>query len=340
MSPLKTSNNDNQYFDLQFQTASKIYRAVCFSPEKHKEFKSKMEATSPVKLLRCQKRKSAYTGEEEIHVNKKSRIAEPTDAEIDFDFEEQNGAASSTTTTTYTDIVDLTKKQGCRGVNAKGRITFNGSVETMMSKGKTLLKQEACFTDETGSIRLVLWESDIAKINSGQTFSLMKSKLKSFDNKNYLTLNIKSIIQPMDIAINRPDDDTLMMENQLKTINCPADAVQSVSTDLSCNSCRTKIVPHENHKIAKCDECGLSQLVVKCKSRRFAQVLFNTEDIAKVSLKLFDDKLESLHAFQPQDGKPFSELSEDDIIELLLTAEGTVVYNSKNNVVNIKQKRD
>ena len=41
-------------------------------------------------------------------------------------------------------------------INIMGRLTFSGSKETLQVKGKTLTKQEAIFTDNTGSIRVVL----------------------------------------------------------------------------------------------------------------------------------------------------------------------------------------
>lgn len=57
LSPIKTSQNKNQYFSLNFQTNSQVYRAVCFSPEKHSVLKRKLESSSPVNFgvpyLKC-----------------------------------------------------------------------------------------------------------------------------------------------------------------------------------------------------------------------------------------------------------------------------------------------
>ena len=48
-------------------------------------------------------------------------------------------------------------------VNIAGRISFNGTSETVNVCGKTLTTQEALFTDNSGSLRLVLWEPDTKK---------------------------------------------------------------------------------------------------------------------------------------------------------------------------------
>ena len=53
-------------------------------------------------------------------------------------------------------------------VNIAGRITFDGAAETLNVKGKTLNKQEAIFTDNTSSVRVVLWENDMKRVESKQ----------------------------------------------------------------------------------------------------------------------------------------------------------------------------
>lgn len=60
-------------------------------------------------------------------------------------------------------------------VNIVGRVTLQGNYETVYTKGKTLKKQEATFTHQSGSMRIVLWENDIDKIISGQTYEIKKS---------------------------------------------------------------------------------------------------------------------------------------------------------------------
>ena len=71
-----------------------------------------------------------------------------------------------------------------RKVNVSGRITFKGTEETITSKGKTLRKQEALFTDNTATARLVLWENDIDKIATGNSYNLSNVVIRQYNEEN------------------------------------------------------------------------------------------------------------------------------------------------------------
>ena len=60
-------------------------------------------------------------------------------------------------------IEDIEQRENNTLVNTAGRISFSGTSETVNVRGKTLTKQEALFTDNGGSLRLVLWEQDTKK---------------------------------------------------------------------------------------------------------------------------------------------------------------------------------
>lgn len=121
---------------------------MCFSPEKHAALKRKFECSSPVKVNKYNLKKNDKTGEEELIWNKRTKIEEPQESET--------------------------------VVNIAGRITLNGPTETVKVKGKTLKKQEALFTDNTGSVRLVLWEQDTTKMQSGQCYSMTNVAVKDY----------------------------------------------------------------------------------------------------------------------------------------------------------------
>lgn len=144
LSQIKTSKSNNQCFELKFQTSSEVYCTVCFSPEKHRLLKCKLQSSSPIKLHKYQLKKNERGGENELVLNKRSRIEEPDDSEKDFDYvsvktETTQAIDSTTEEIHYGDAHNL--------VNITGRLTFNGSKETLNVKGKTLTKQEAVFTD-------------------------------------------------------------------------------------------------------------------------------------------------------------------------------------------------
>jgi hypothetical protein len=66
-------------------------------------------------------------------------------------------------------------------VNVNGRI-FQGTIETILTKGKLLQKQDALFTDNTGTVRLVLWEKDIVRVTSDSSYKLSNVMVRDVDN--------------------------------------------------------------------------------------------------------------------------------------------------------------
>ena len=60
----------------------------------------------------------------------------------------------------------------------------------------TLKKQEAVFTDNSGTVRLVLWESDIARVISKSVYNMSKIVVREFSifynaKKNVLSVKEK-----------------------------------------------------------------------------------------------------------------------------------------------------
>ena len=91
-------------------------------------------------------------------------------------------------------------------------------------------------------------------------------------------------------------------------------------------------------KIIKCSECGLTQLKSKCSSKIIASILIKT-DKDTMSLNIFDNIIEELYTlYKEHDGdidKLFTELTDDDVTEILLTVNATVIFNDKKNASTV-----
>ena len=158
---MKKSQRDNHYFDMTLQMEHTIYRSVCFSPEKHHEFLTKYESSSPIKLTKYQIKRNARTNQDEVHINKRSKVDNAQESEVCFDIkiliQEQKCKPG------VSNIMDVLEEVTNSVLNVCGRVTPQGSIQTVMSEGKALREQEAILTDNSGTIRLVLWENDISK---------------------------------------------------------------------------------------------------------------------------------------------------------------------------------
>ncbi|XP_068738471.1 uncharacterized protein [Montipora capricornis] len=333
LSPIKTSQNKNQYFVLDFQTNSTVYRTVCFSAEKHASLKRKFECSSPVKVNKYNLKKNDKTGEEELIWNKRTKIEEPQESEMEFDLQP---IKAETVEAKDSSAKEILGEQIKTLVNIAGRVTLNGPTETVKVKGKTLKKQEALFTDNTGSVRLVLWEQDTTKMQSGQCYSMTNVAVKDYNGTNYLTLTKHTKVNAAELQVDRQDvgvDDGKQMQ-----VAFPPEGINYVQQYLSCNKCQAKVMDSPK-KIIKCSECELTQLKSKCSSKIIASILTKT-DKDTMSLNIFDNIIEELYTlYKEQDGdidKLFTELTDDDVTEILLTVIfATVIFNDKKNASTV-----
>ena len=332
---MKLSRSNNDYFDVTLQTKDKTLRGISFSPEKMKIMKSRYESSSPIKLTSYAIKRNRYTDEDEVHINKRTKITDPATTELDFDIKQVKSDEDLATLTTVNDIIEHNTKSS--KVNISGRVSFDASPETIQANGKTLQKLETVLTDETGSIRLVLWEKDIDRVQNGLTYKITQALVKNFNSNKYITLNRQSLIAEAQITIQRSDEQ--LLDNQLNTVSCPVDGVEKVTTYLSCRKCSAAFPLNVEKRILHCANCGCAQLKDKCTKRTIAKALFLTSG-EQVSLTIFDDKLVTLHNIYNPEAKvqDSSTFDEENITELLLSVEATIFYNKKMNVTSIKQK--
>lgn len=151
---MKTSQANNDYFDATLQLKDKSMRAVRFSPDKHSAMKSKLESSSPVKISNCDIKRNSYIDQDEIHINKRTKLSDPNKSEFIFNFPEITEEEQEDTEATDTYIQEIIADANTK---SKANITEQVTViELPKSNEKALIKQESTFTDETGSLRLVL----------------------------------------------------------------------------------------------------------------------------------------------------------------------------------------
>lgn len=327
---MKVSANENNYFDVSVQMKEKTIRAVCFPPEKMKPMKANWEASSPVKISNFSIKRIRFTHDDEMHINKRTKLSEADVSEVDFNFVEEK-----VDEVPFSTVSDLVGKDSTGQVNIVGRVRLQGVPETIKSNGKTLIKQDGVLTDESGSIRIVFWQSDIQKIESGSSYEFKKAILKNYDGRNYITINRQTILLSSDVEVTRDDDEKVENVSQL---SLPADAVEKVTSYLCCNKCNSSLLQNDNQKVIKCSNCNSAQLKSKSKKLVVAKLLL-IKDEQKVSLTIFDEKLRELYCLYKRQenafAKPYCQLGDDEIAEFLLIVEAVVCYNSRLNVLAI-----
>ena len=205
---------------------------------------------------------------------------------MDFDLQQID---EETVEAIESSIEEIQERENSTLVNIAGQVLFNGTTETVNHKEKTFLtKQEALLTDNSGSLRMVLWEQDIKKFKSGQCYILSNVAIKEFNDAEYLTLTRFSTVNETDkLTVTRQDDVPDINKKQMK-VTFPPDGINYVQLYLSCNKCHSKFSDSDT-KIVKYSECGIMQLKTKCPKPQC--LLFS---VVEYSLDLFPSILNSM----------------------------------------------
>ena len=103
--------------------------------------KRKFECSSPVKVNKYNLKKNDKTGEEELIWNKRTKIEEPQESEMEFDLQP---IEAETVEAKDSSAEEILGEQIKTLVNIAGRVTLNGPTETVKVKGKTLKNKRRC----------------------------------------------------------------------------------------------------------------------------------------------------------------------------------------------------
>lgn len=70
------------YFDMKLQREGKTYMTVCFSPEKHDHFKTRLESSSPLNISKYQIKRNNWNNQDDIHISKRTKLEDPAQADV------------------------------------------------------------------------------------------------------------------------------------------------------------------------------------------------------------------------------------------------------------------
>ena len=139
------------------------------------------------------------------------------------------------------------------------------------------------------------------------------------------------------------NEDKQLLQNETKKVSCPADCVEKISTYFSCKKCSAIVANLNADKFLHCSSCGSSQLRSASQLKTMVNALFVDDAKAKVSLTIFHEKLEQLYNIHFQNSKDgivnhLQTLSEDVLMDFVLSVEGNLSYNERMVVTNVKCK--
>lgn len=155
--------------------------------------------------------------------------------------------------------------------------------QPILQGDKTKYKTDSVVADDTGAVKLVLWEDTIDKLHIGKCYHIQNCKIRAFDDSKFLNTNeftkITEIDEIPNINLATPE-----LQNNIVTGQC-------LGVDLKCTTsciCCKKNIGETNDEadIVTCPSCSMTLI----------KDVLQTNVVAKLLLKI-DDKLVNYTAF-------------------------------------------
>ena len=185
-----------------------IRRAVCYDNEKQPIFKAYEEPRQPAILTNVtQKRSLLDPSQDDLIVNKRSRIQDASNTDIDFEYLENSQVHDANTVTLIGNIPSLAENII---TSIQGVVTMSlEHIKEVTTKTADTIPMLDYFvvTDNTGTIRLTLWGSTIKEITNNNSYMTTNLRVKSFDAMKYLTTTPTTTIQGIEEQTEDTDTD-------------------------------------------------------------------------------------------------------------------------------------
>ncbi len=182
-----------------------------------------------------------------------TKVSFPNQNEYSFQYQEQP-SASSTEPTIISSILESCNKWDGVTLYAKA---IHTNLRTVVNN-TNLQVAEAVFADNTGIIKVDLWEQNISKAEVGKVYQISPVLVRVWCDAKKLSTIISSVVTPI------PDDQSLHevqvareeieLMSGTTVINVPnIQLVEKVETFVQCVKCSKKIIEETAKRVVTCD---------------------------------------------------------------------------------------
>lgn len=326
VSPVKESRRTTgvSYFEAKLSDGKKCVRVVSFEPSHRDALKKAQENKEVVKLVNSDAKKSTFSCETEVHMNKRSKVME---SPLKMTLGE---SVPFTKAVKISEIVTLSVGQlisvTCKVVNV-------GEVEQVQRKsgaGKELSKQEVTIGDETGVCRMVLWEGDVDSIEEGKSYRFEDVGVRKFGGNKYLSYARTSSKEEVAELEEVNEDEVVGEESEDwgHVVTAEISSVISTAEYLSCKMCKSKALS-EDGLIAECTKCSCMMKISCCGQSKSAKFIVKEESGRETTLSVFEPVLSRI--VDGVDGRNLS-------TKLLKAPPKLYRFNDRNVVFSIQEK--
>lgn len=324
ISPIRTGPT-KKYFDFSLQTDSeKSLRGVCFSPQKRKLFADSQEKSAPIKIKKFMDDKKE--GSSDILMG--DFVSVELLAPEDVDFEKKNLIP------TDLNLSMLPSISPQQLITLKAKVICLQDAQMINTPQSSLKKADGVLVDQHGTVKIILWEGDIDKVENGKTYQFNNLRLKKNKFTGELYVNPAkgnstiSECGAFETTLDIPED--VPVELTTCMIDGEIVGLADVKLDHCCIKCNKPLQPK---KVAKCENvrCKLVQKLEKCKRQWYVKALVEVGDVTMYLLFRHNCVMQALKI---HNGKEIGNLSEESISEILLSLPKLYITYNKTNVVD------
>ena len=150
------------------------------------------------------------------------------------------------------------------------------------------VKQDVKLADTTGSICLVLWESDVGKLQQGISYCFSGLVVR---NKNYISMHQDVTYEIVDDLNDIESDDDTADPEKKQFEHASVVAVVQLDINRACLSCKRKVDESSSAVLGRCTQCSTLQRLDKCQRNLHAVLLVEFQGTTPEDFQAFGDTL-------------------------------------------------
>lgn len=296
--------------------------------------KQKDETQKSVRLSNYSLKRSLHNSNDmAIVVNKRTKIESISECPFDH----KAPSKRFTKINKIDDISDFTL------VSIIGKVHIRSEQSEVKVQERSVMKLDCNIGDDTGAIKLTLWDKNIPLVQEGQVYEIVNARVRSYQGEKYLSSNFDTIItttksdaRNMTVVPQLMEDEVSISENTI--IVNRIGGMQEIQRYAVCNSCRRKLSNLQSD-LSVCDSCGLRQIKTAADQTHFSVGVFIGGE-HNVLLRVLQDQVKSFITLYNEQANSCNKISVEsptnsEIIDAFLAARDLkITFNSKSKLVS------
>ena len=333
VSPLKRNRrNTVDYFQINLQTENcDKLKTVCYEKSKRPLFQAREETKTPVKLTNF----TMSTTGDAVFVNSMTHVTQPQQGEYSFQYK----STDQLTQLNFLPLKHVTDSCAAMDiVNVKAKL-LKKNPERLVGKDNLRLA-EAVIGDGASTIKLDIWQDNIALIQEGKVYAFTALRVREWRKEVKLSASKEAkicLLPQADISGTQLDfdiDETSINQLSGNTVKVTSIiSIESMNKFIQCVNCNKKILQDEGEAVVSCDSCGHRMNRNNCRKNMAANIVVaidgQDEDLKHEPLRLtaFQDLLIKMCP------EAADNMDIDYVSKLLLSLENFKLQYTSNHVI-------